>query len=126
VTISYADAKQALETLVAERGPDYVYRPPVPAEPDGMTGMCVNVHKDADGNLVEGCLAGAALHRLGVPLEDLRDHNASGVSSVVDCLNIDIAESAVQLLGWAQRNQDQGVPWGVALSLALRAVEDNG
>lgn len=116
---------QVLETLkavVAER-PDYVYEAPahqVHMDPEGLiNSTCFYVHADEDGsNERPGCLVGEVLHRLGVPLAELAEHEGNGASQVARVFGVDDRD-ALTVLDEAQCHQDQGVAWGRALEAAL-------
>lgn len=119
--------KKALEAAVAERGSGYVYKPenpPMRRSFDGGT-MCYYVHSDKDGREFPGCIAGNVLHRLGVTLHELKQHETTAVSSILENSDSDIEWSydSRHILDAAQSNQDAGDPWGVAVANALGAVD---
>lgn len=109
----------ALREVVAE-SPERVYEAPptMPTLPGGTS--CFYVHRTAEG-AVPGCLVGHVLHRLGVPLSELEKWEGAGAQDpTLATLNIlgDNDEYAVRMLVEVQSTQDNGAPWGTALSLA--------
>ena len=111
--ITTADALRALEEAVAEKGEDYRY---------DVTDGCVYVEGDQPS-----CIAGNALARLGVPIEDMLRFNAGwGVTSLARELDLSIDDRARAALDIAQELQDEGAPWGVgdkAMDRGVTAVE---
>jgi hypothetical protein len=73
-----------------------------------------------------GCVVGAALHRLGVPLETLQKYEGSPASLVmvdtIDLNSMHDAMNAGDFLGRVQREQDGGTPWGEALAIGLANI----
>jgi hypothetical protein len=127
VEINDATLMETLKTVVAER-PNFVYRRPEHMEPivnsDGdVSGDCLYVHTEPDDEtaLVPGCLVGTVLHRLGVPLRELRKHEGRSGWSVVDEFGADDSRTTLHDV---QLRQDRGVPWGKALELALSDPSD--
>jgi len=110
---------QTLRDTAAER-PDYVYENPEGLTGDGIT-TCFYVHPDGPG-----CLAGTALHKLGVPLSELAECEGQGASTVATSV-LDIrgdAGNVVIMLAYAQRRQDGGDSWSVAVEKAeIHATE---
>ncbi|MFD8018943.1 hypothetical protein ACFV6G_00740 [Streptomyces lavendulae] len=104
----------ALREVVAER-PDYVYSSPDYMSEDDEGGRCFYVHKDEDGNPVAaGCVVGAALYRLGVPLEWMEQLEGRPASTLVGMLYPELSQRTVNVLSLAQSAQDNGDTWGVA------------
>lgn len=114
ITISVPQVIRALELAVDKAGKDFVY-----VKPDENFG-CVYV---LDG--APSCLVGNALHRLGVPIEQLKTHNTVTANTLMEYLSgegiIETSERATEVLRAAQSIQDQGYPWGAAL-LAAKMV----
>ena len=107
--MSIDDVISAVREIAAE-DPGHVYSPPA-----GST-LCSYTHEQPDGSLVPGCLFGAALHRLGVPLETLHKHESLGIVPVLlRHLGIDISYTTRIKLEAVQREQDNGEPWGEAV-----------
>lgn len=101
-----------LKAVVAEN-PEHIYVRPadytMPGEP------CLYVHGD-----VPGCVIGRVLHRLGVPLSDLRDNE--GVSAYVLLHGgFGISVEMAYFLDAVQGSQDGGSTWGSALTEAAVA-----
>ncbi|MFI0211975.1 hypothetical protein ACH4OV_25305 [Streptomyces diastaticus] len=106
-----------MREVVAEAGEEFVYEPPT-----GL-GVCLYVHRPHGGGAsVPGCLVGQVLHRLGVPLDELTEHEAQLARTMAPKL-VDAGEGAdllVTALDNAQAIQDGGHSWGAA----LRAAEE--
>jgi hypothetical protein len=114
------DATRAIELLrevVAESGEDYRYE--LIETPYGP--VCHYAHDDAPS-----CLVGHALHRAGVTVEQLAslDKHDNHIASVELPAEVEITDEAQDVFAVAQDTQDDGKPWGVALSVAERAYED--
>jgi|SRR5690242_2954032 len=123
------DLEQALELLRDardERGFEYV-------DPGSGEGMgCYNVtkeYKDDEGNelpepvLCPSCIAGTVFSYAGVPLEFLYKHNGTVNSTVVAIQGeleeeFEVTPEAAAVLRVAQREQDSGKSWGVAVDAA--------
>lgn len=128
IELTMERTKGLLAEAVAERGEDYVYTTPSGKTPDGEGGTnCFYVHYDKGGERlpepVAGCIAGLVLHKAGLPLDTLSEHENSPVDIVLSHLTGagEVgAESGVQrLLRDVQRRQDKGVAWGQAVALTL-------
>jgi hypothetical protein len=105
-------------TAVARENPEKVYeRKPLTS--------CLYVHVSEDQAL-PGCLIGAALHRMGISLEDLHSFDVgsrpSGASDVMERLSIgtEVERLAAER---AQRHQDAGSSWGKCLDIYLEALK---
>lgn len=101
---------QALRDLAAER-PDYVYSNP---DIENSPSACLYVHGDEPG-----CIVGAALHRLGVPLDVLSAYEGEGASTLLHYLNDDgvtsVSDDVRQRVSNVQRDQDGREPWAKAV-----------
>lgn len=118
-TIEYDDALRALNQAVADKGYGYVY----PRDERG--GHCYNVW---EGN--PDCIVGHALVWLGVPVEwftkareghlwGRENDSAYDVCTTLAVSNMfNLTEEARDLLADVQRLQDEGVPWGEAVTRA--------
>lgn len=112
----------AMEAVVQERGPDWVYplgEPGWVLADDLMSasGGCRYVRTDADE---PGCIIGAALHKMGVPLHQLRPWEGQSVAAVIPEIEITLnighaSENLMDAADWAQTRQDLGATWGEAL-----------
>lgn len=137
------DVVEALRGAVEERGADYVY-----VNPQGQTAgvrddldnlpSCFYVHGTAPG-----CIAGTALVRLGVPLQNLLDFEGSMASEAVEGTIPLIVEDfptsygakgyaaqdkiniVSRILVAAQTVQDAGGTWGEALTAAEQVALAN-
>lgn len=124
-TIEYDDALRALNQAVADKGYGYVY-----PRDDRPGGSCFNVW---EGN--PDCIVGHALVWLGVPVEwftEAREgsHWGRENDSAYDvCTNLavsdmfNVTDEARDLLAHVQRLQDEGVPWGEAVTMAHLSVD---
>lgn len=118
--ITDEDVVRTLREVVAER-PGHVYARPeyLPAGDNGLT--CRYVHPSEDGSTSEpGCLVGHVLHRLGVPLWALANHEGSDADNVVSALHLPLTGRTKMILCVAQSYQDEGRTWGES----LRMTED--
>lgn len=104
---------------VVEEKPDYVYSAPeYQEEPDAS---CFYVHTDENQEPVSaGCLVGAVLHRLGVPLSMLALHETKHASRVTRSLGIGLDRKTENTLNDVQDHQDSGATWGEAFIRAAR------
>lgn len=108
-----------LKAVVAEQ-PDYVY-----AAPSHMTddAECYYVHTDDDGaNQRPGCVVGHVLHRLGISLDEIGEHEDEDAHAAVPALVGGLNQGTMTLLCDVQQSQDRGTPWNVALASALREM----
>ena len=119
--ITATQAIEALRAVVAEAGPDHIYR--IPKGYD----TCRYVEQDADGQRVPSCGVAKALHRLGVPIEELTKWESLSADSM--SREGDYLPPAVAALGGRtlttpgagrvfyafQSKQDTNYSWGVAL-----------
>ena len=117
-TITEADFTAAIEKAVADKGADYVYNP------DSTRGECTYTE---DGE--PSCIVGTALINLGFeatpdwddPIQRdvvLEDTTADTILPYF----FDIPQNVVTAARKAQRVQDEGGTWGVALSEYKQAV----
>lgn len=109
--ITYEMAKDLLQRAVEERGEDYVY--PRASSPGGC------VYFEDDGT--PSCIVGHVLAYLGYTKDDIEDFNDQSVGAVSDAAPMDF--QARWLLRDAQIRQDQGTPWGRAVSEAIASME---
>ncbi|MFD8886445.1 hypothetical protein ACFV0H_28615 [Streptomyces erythrochromogenes] len=115
-TIPSFTKKEVLAALkeVVKESPDTVYQAPWHMDPE-RTGTCFYVHVDALGEPTgAGCVVGAVLHRLGVPLDVLRGAERLSASGALNYLGQDgDSQLAIQLTE-VQFRQDQGATWEAA------------
>lgn len=115
LNLTYTDALRYLEKAVAEKGEDYVY----PSYQEGCE-YFESVYGSNTGQ--PSCIVGHVLSYNGVTREDLGGGlNSSGVLT----LNsqhpngvLDVDDATEDLLVFAQRFQDNGMPWGQAVAEA--------
>ena len=114
--ITTTAALKALRDIATEQGLDFTYER---REIEGREGTwCVYVY---DGH--PDCLAGRALWRLGVTVEQLDRFNLGyPVHWLANELALDATEEALDALSRAQTGSDQGVEWGRAVMQAHRTV----
>jgi hypothetical protein len=113
ITTTDAQVMAMLKTVVSER-PDYVY-----SAPEYMiteeSASCFYVHADEDGSPVSaGCIVGAVLNRLGVPLEDLQKYEGATALQMVRKVADGVSKETGHVLRNAQFLQDGGSTWGEA------------
>jgi hypothetical protein len=120
VSFTYEEAVQLLEKAVADRGADYVYA----KDPKALRTSfwrCVNVFVDGTPGCIIGQILaykgfwdqeGAALYEGTVTVSDL----------IVEGV-IEADDATAELLSAVQRNQDNGVSWGEAVSRARMIAE---
>lgn len=102
--VTNEDLLRTLREVAAEQ-PEKVYKSPA-----GAGGSCFYVH----GN-EPGCIVGHALHRLGVPLETLKEHESDAARAPLNDLFPEVTEGAMDLVDSVQYLQDRGEPWGEAI-----------
>ncbi len=115
IHISFKDAKGMLEAAIARRGADYTL-------PEGS--RCFYTLITPEGTL--HCLVGQGLLEAGIPLPD-DDSNEERIGALIpmyDEQGVSFSDAATELLGHAQRFQDDGCAWGEALELAINEVEN--
>lgn len=117
-------AEKLIDTLraVANEKPDHVYTAPAHMDKNDS---CYYVHTDPEDNqkLSPGCLVGAALHRLGVPLEELKRHEGESAYALLDQLCPGVGHRARCFAGEVQALQDEGTAWGEAILAAEMIVK---
>lgn len=106
-------AKELAAEVVAEFGEDYVY-PNDHRQWDGGVKMCVYVH---DGK--PSCIVGQILARHGASLVQMALKEFRGADYVTRELVPGTPENTRRFLDKLQGAQDEDVPWGEALSIAL-------
>ncbi|WP_145500924.1 hypothetical protein [Streptomyces sp. CFMR 7] len=112
-TITDEGVLATLKAVAGER-PNYVYEAPE-YQKDEET-QCFYVHTDETGEPVSaGCLVGAVLHRMGVPLSMLALHETKHASAVTRSLGIGLNRNTEIALNGVQDDQDSGATWGEAL-----------
>lgn len=122
IEITLESARQALKSVVAEFGEDYVYiersEYPSHVDPNGDAGgSCFYVHDSAEGS-VPGCLVAQVLHKHF-------DWSVDQLKGIEGRSAIDIPglpEVVRRYLYVAQSEQDSGTSWGDALSCAERTL----
>lgn len=109
-----------IKEVVAEK-PDHVYTTPDHMK-DGAA--CYYAHTDPEAGdvLTPGCVVGAALHRLGVPLETLREYESMNAWYVLRHLAPGTTDVGRNFASDVQGNQDDGETWGAALALAEKRL----
>jgi hypothetical protein len=108
----------AIRAVVAE-DPERIYERPEHMEAR-YEGACYYVHTDArdERKLFPGCVIGQALHRLGVPLESLRDYEGENATAVVTAFMPNVSFDARNYACTVQSRQDTANTWGDALAYA--------
>ncbi|MDT4903312.1 MAG: hypothetical protein QOH52_1328 [Pseudonocardiales bacterium] len=111
--IDVVQALDLLEQCVSERGCGYVYAPKWSAR-DGYS-TCQYVH-----NGKPDCIIGLAFAKSGVPVETLQTLSGDRLAGLHSehRLPIHLTLGALVVFRAAQRAQDQGLSWGVALRQA--------
>lgn len=145
IHLTREDVQQAMADVVAEKGADFHYASP-PFDFDGNrariggNGVCRYVHNhvlrgdDQETLLEYGCIVGAALNKLGVPLDAmsrLENESAAGrygglrVTHLLPLLRdenvITYTPDVTFFLNRAQLAQDAGDTWGQALTSASQS-----
>lgn len=109
INATHDDVIGALRAVVAEKGADYVY-----VNRNGEVAsdsvQCYYVHGDQPG-----CIAGAAFHKLGVPLEVLAEFELQDAGYVAKQVLQFVSYDTQGALTVAQQTQDGGGTWGQAL-----------
>jgi hypothetical protein len=107
MTITVEDALRALRHVVAEKGPDHVYKPPADDHTSCVYAWTIN------GELCPVCIVGCALHYLGVPLGLMYDPcNNVAIAALAHKLTTDgysFDQDAVEVLRAAQMVQDSAM-----------------
>lgn len=113
ITVSGEKFINTLREVAAER-PDYVYEAPDSLRTPGYEEACFYVHPSPDGP-VAGCIIGATLERLGVPLDVLKyfEHDSAGrVMDVLLNITGPMAGAARDIAVAAQDAQDGSLNGG--------------
>lgn len=104
----------ALRDVVSRRPLDYVYTDEEGFTADG-TVVCRYVHGEGPGRTA-GCGIGAALHHLGVPLEELSRREGLPAAALEEYW----ANHKAGIVATAfQRAQDGGATWSAAFDVAM-------
>ncbi|WP_338781766.1 hypothetical protein [Streptomyces sp. DG1A-41] len=111
--------EQVLSTLrdVAEESPEKVYV--APAHLRDEWGSCYYVHRDEEGNESAGCIVGQVLHRLGVPLAELKKAETLGATAAVRLTTEGVSDTVATFLRYVQCKQDRGQTWSRSVRDAL-------
>ncbi|MFE9660332.1 hypothetical protein [Streptomyces sp. NPDC005955] len=103
---------------VAKEHPDKIYRAPAEMLPWAGAATCFYVHESPDGQEA-GCYIGTVLHRLGVPLEVLKEQETYSAGEVLNSLRIPgLTYETYTLIRTVQALQDEGENWGEAYRIA--------
>ena len=130
MTIQITDQQfiDALEAAVAERGRDFVYPrgdrrwSKLPdSDEETLVNSCLYVKPDGSG---AACLIGLALHKAGVPLDYLAQHEGDPAGRVM--VNLGVSWPVRSAAGEAQSSQDLGATWGDALDEFYRQLRALG
>ncbi len=112
--ITYEQVLAVANEVVAEFGPDYVYKRP----PTDDGSYCRYVWEDEPS-----CLVGQIMHRLGVHLAWMAEREGDSASYLVDAAFGEEVEPDVRtFLNSIQLSQDLRVPWGVAVARAEQQI----
>lgn len=122
--ITYEQVLADLREIVDEKGADYVYNFREPSQ-------CV-YFDPSDGT--PSCIVGHWLARHNVSLWDEGDgwyteiNLGTNATSLLDrdynYVPVDVDADGALLLEYVQSYQDGGIPWGMALSMAVSRLED--
>ncbi len=120
-TVSYQEVLNIAQNVVLEFGADYVY-----PRSDGSARSDEGCVYFEDGE--PSCIVGHVLDRLGVTEDSFQDQtsNEFDVYQMVRTepnLPIEFSPDALRFLREAQMMQDEGSPWGVAVSHAAKSVQ---
>lgn len=132
IELTTENVLDALEKAVEEKGESFVY-----SNQDGVSSrnkfgsssgiMCHYVHWN-DRTPVSGCIAGNVLHRLGVSLDTLSEHEKRPIRSVLEdfedegIVTFEDGYKVTMMLSHAQGAQDGGKTWGDALKAAKNMI----
>ncbi|KAF4408621.1 hypothetical protein [Streptomyces lycii] len=103
INVSDEQVRSVLRTVALER-PEYVY------DEQDEDGSCQYVNNGAPS-----CLVGHVLHRLGVPLDVLREREGDKALHVARDL-LSVSDVTAGCLNRAQIRQDDGETWGDAIA----------
>lgn len=118
IAIGFDEAQRTASEVIAEYGAEYRYEQ---VAIEGDDPACVYVDAGAPS-----CLVGHILHRLGVPLGRLEDNNNTGVGDrrFLTEVGVQADDRVAYFLEQIQEEQDSGLPWGLALQVAIERGED--
>lgn len=124
--IQVVTAETVLDAVkeLAEKNPDKVYKP-VKNE-DGFYNVNCKYTKDATGT-GDGhcCIIGQALLNVGFPLKDLAKFDEGIVPDASETLKelgvVSVTEKTFNILNEIQMYQDDGTPWGEAVTYTVEA-----
>ena len=128
IELSYDEAKELLERAVQEKGPDYVYVGPEGNKAGELGVSCIYFIDEE----TPGCIIGQVLAYKGFTRSDLNTdwaglpslNSGSGVLSLRNHEVLQVDDRTFRLMRETQQQQDRGVPWGLAVSHALRYTEE--
>lgn len=130
VSLTLPAVREAMKAVVAERGEDYDYK----AHHSACRYTQWVEPAEGPATQVPGCLVGAVLNRLGVPLTEMDHWNDSAADDLlhnlrevddIDYADAEAAEWVGVYLGVAQEVQDHGGSghtWGDALRVAEERI----
>lgn len=111
IRLEYEQTVQLLKEVVYKVGEDYVY--------PHKDQICMYFERQAPS-----CIVGHVLDHEGVTHADIRSKNENGVVSLIESNIIEPEDQrVVDLLEQVQMHQDNGIPWGDALTKAIASVE---
>lgn len=118
--ITWDQIQSVLDDLVAEKGADYIYEPPV--DKDDTPEDCQYLHHGEPG-----CLVGHLLVRLGEDEDWLASREGECALDVVMHSNLEIEDQTrvATFLNQAQSYQDDRIPWGRAVQMAREVDHAN-
>ncbi len=125
IKIDYDTAVKDVEEIIKGRE-DYIYVNPFGQEAN-LKNQIDCMYFDPE-TTQPSCIVGHVFAKHGLTLEDISEANDNCIMDAADYGNMNIQPTARLFLEEIQRNQDVGVPWGLAYKNALRdsnrAVKD--
>jgi len=117
--IKYAEALRALERLVREKGPDFVYTSPILDGNGEPTATCVYIEPKTHA---PSCGLGKVFaEQFNVPVDDLlRADQGGDILAQLIRAGVEFTHKAKTLLFEFQSRQDAGQKYAGALDLAIR------
>lgn len=116
--LNYDEAISLLQRAIEEKGADYIYplAATVEARRLGQVGKCKNYLDDG----TPSCIVGHVFHYMGIHPEMYGQTDDAW--AVAFDLGFELDERTLTLLRRVQYSQDDGAPWGEAVSNAVSTV----
>ena len=109
--LTFNQVKEDLLDIIKEVSEDYVYQ-------TGPEGTCEYYR-----NGKPSCLVGHVLDRHPESVKEI--HEGVGIDGLVRGVQVSATSKATELMEWVQTDQDNGIPWHIAVHSNLDTIESS-